>query len=86
MKNAIKKGDKIIIKENLMDELVRCGFDKEEMKSFVKKFKGKTAKALDVYQDIDKEISGREFKGSGEWYVTVELCCEVPLGACELVS
>ena len=86
MEVNIKKGDKIRIKENLMDELVRCGFNKEEMKSFVKRFKGKTVKALDVYQDVDKEFDGVKIEGSNEWYVTVELCCEVPLNACELVG
>jgi len=82
----IKRGDKIYIKENLMDELVRCGFNKEEMKSFVKRFKGKNLKALDVYQDTDQEINGVKIDGSNEWYVTVELCCEIPISACELVK
>jgi hypothetical protein len=85
MEVTIKKGDKIRIKENLMEELVRCGFNKDEMKSFVKRFKGKTVKALDVYQDVDKDFDGIKIEGSNEWYVTVELCCEVPLNACELV-
>lgn len=86
MNNIIKKGDIIRIKENLMDELVRCGFDKIEMKSFVRRFKGKTKKVLDIYQDVDSEFNGVKINGSNEWYVTVELCCEIPLNACELVK
>lgn len=80
----IKKGDTIRIKQNLMEELIRCGFDKESMAHFVKKFKGKTVKALDVWQDIDKEIGGKIFKGSNEWFVTIDLCCEIPINSCEL--
>lgn len=86
MEISIKKGDTIRIKENLMDELVRCGFNKEEMQSFVQQFEGKIVKALDVYQDVDKHFDGIKIEGSNEWFVTVELCCEVPLNACELVE
>jgi len=86
MEVTIKKGDKVRIKENLMDELVRLGFNKEEMKSFVRRFKGRTVEALDVYQDVDNEFAGVKIEGSNEWYVTVELCCEVPLSACELIE
>lgn len=49
MNRPIKVGETIIIKENLMDELVRVGFNKDEMESFVKRFKGKKAKAHDIY-------------------------------------
>lgn len=76
METTIKRGDKIRIKENLMDELVRCGFNKEEMKPFVRRFKGKKAIAYDVYLY-------KNSKGSEEMYVTVDLCCEIPLAACE---
>lgn len=79
MENTIiKQGDTIRIKENLMEELIRLGFKKDEMEGFVKVWKGKTATALDVYTDNDN--------GTNEIFVTVELCCEIPLTACELVS
>lgn len=84
-KAAIKKGDIIRIKENLMDELVRCGFEREEMESFVKRFKGKTVKVLDIYQDVDRVFYGFEIKGSNEWYVIGDFCCEIPINACELI-
>lgn len=81
----IKKGDKVRIKDNLMDELVRLGFDREEMKGFVKRFQGRTETALDVYQDKGVIIDGEVIcEGTLEWYVTVDLCCEIPLNACEL--
>ena len=63
-------GDKIRIKENLVDELIRYSFNKEEMKPFVEHFKGKVVKVLDVYQDVDKEIHGVRIDGSNEWYVS----------------
>nr|DAD92301.1 MAG TPA: UBA domain protein [Myoviridae sp. ct9MV2] len=81
----IKKGDKVRIKDNLMDELVRLGFDREEMEGFVKHFQGRVETALDVYQDKGVVIDGEVIsEGTLEWYVTVDLCCEIPLNACEL--
>lgn len=85
MTTTIKKGDTISIKDNLMEELIRCGFKADKVKYFVKRFKCKTVQALDVYQDVDQEFDDITFKGTYEWYVTVELCCEIPLTACELV-
>jgi hypothetical protein len=78
MNPGIKKGDKILIKDNLMEELVKVGFDKIEMEPFVERFKGKVETAYDVYEDEDS-------KGNKVTFVTVELCCEVPLNACELI-
>lgn len=85
MKNLIKKGDKIKIKENLMEEFIRCGFNKDDIESFVNEFKGKTTEALDVWQDTDKQIDGKVFRGSNEWFVTIDLCCEVPINSCQLL-
>lgn len=81
----IKKGDKIRIKDNLMDELIRVGFNKDEMASFVDEFKGKICKAHDVYQDTDQKINGVIIEGTNEWFVTVDLCCETPINACEII-
>jgi len=75
MQTIIQKGDKIRIKENLMEELVRFGFNEKEMASFVEKFKNTEQTALDVYEDEDN--------GTNSTWVTVEICCEVPLSACE---
>ena len=84
-KQEIKVGDRVLIKDNLMEELVRIGFDEKEMGSFVERFKGKTETVLDVYQDADIEISGVKIEGTNEWFVTVELCCEIPINACQIV-
>lgn len=75
----INVGDNILIKENLMEELVKYGFREKEMESFVERFKGTEQVALDVYQDEDGY-------GNIVWYVTVELCCEIPINACELIT
>jgi hypothetical protein len=76
---AIKKGDNIRIKNNLMQELVRCGFNEATIGGFVKRFEGKKLIALDVYEH---EI----FLENTETFVTVDFCCEIPLSACELIN
>lgn len=78
MEPKIKKGDKIRIKENLMEELVKVGFNRSEMESFVERFKGTEQTAYDVYFDAPPS--------TGEWFATVEMCCEIPLSACELIN
>lgn len=70
---SIKTGDTIIINDNLGKELDRLGF--ESNPAFVQKFKGAKCTALDVYLDDD----------SGEYFVTVDLGCEIPISACSLV-
>ena len=73
--NMIKVGDKIRIKDNLFSELGRIGFDTEEALMFSNKWAGITCLALHIWTD-DNE---------GERYITVALCCEIPIAACELV-
>jgi len=85
MENKIKKGDIIRIKENLMNEFIRCGFSHDDVQHLVSETVGKTKKALDIWQDVDKEIDGKHLKGSNEWFVTIDLCCEIPIKACELI-
>ena len=70
---SIKTGDMIIINDNLEKELDRLGF--ESNPAFVKRFKEAKCTALDVYLDDD----------SGEYFVTVDLCCEIPISACSLM-
>lgn len=86
MTALIKKGDTIRIKDNLMEEFIRCGYREHTVKLLVDEFRGKTVKALNVYQDVDTSICGIPLKGTNEWFVTVELGCEIPLTACELIE
>jgi len=74
----IKRGDIIGIKNNLMSELVRLGFNKEEMESFVDRFQGTIQTAVDVYTSQEHEAE--------EKFVTVEMCCEIPLACCDLLK
>lgn len=78
MENNIQTGDTIIIKHNLMSELVKYGFNESEQKGFVERFVGTTQKALSVYEDEDN--------GTNAFWVTVDLCCEVPMSACEKIN
>ncbi|GAB0156211.1 hypothetical protein CHRYSEOSP005_14750 [Chryseobacterium sp. Alg-005] len=71
----IAKGDKIWIKDNLMEELVKHGFNEKEMSGFVNKFKGTEQTAFDVYKDEDN--------GTESHWVSVDIGCEIPLTACE---
>ena len=67
----IKKGDKIKVKDNVVSELLKLGFDSGSAKSMIV-FENTEQTALDVYED------------EGNIYVTVELCCEIPLQCCEI--
>lgn len=71
-------GDDFVVKDNLLEQLAYHNFDKKEMRAFVEAFVGKTVKALDVYYDKDN--------GTKSWWVTVDLCCEVPIVCCELIK
>lgn len=71
----IKVGDTIRIKENLKSELRRLDFEEYIISSFAEEWTGKTCEALAVWPEDDTQ----------EQYVTVEMCCEVPIAACELL-
>ena len=78
MEKKIKKGDKIRIKENLMAELVKFGFKPNEMADFVNHFINTEQTVLDVYHDTDN--------GTNSLWVTVEMCCEIPISSCEIIK
>lgn len=69
----IKNGDKIKVKNNVVSELLKLGFIETSAKS-MSVFENTEQTAYDVYED------------NGQIYVTVELCCEIPLQCCELVD
>ena len=74
----IQKGQKIKIKGNLREEMERLKFNKSSIDSMVKQFEGTEQTAYDVYLDKDNDLL------TEEWFVEVELCCVVPIAACEL--
>lgn len=71
----IKKGDKIKVKENVVSELLKLGFEESSAKS-MSIFENTKQTAYDVYEDEDNK---------GQFYVTVDLCCEIPVQCCERV-
>lgn len=73
MAHPIKKGDRIKILPNLLGELRRLKFEAPE--PFAHKWGGVICTAHDLWTDAD-----------GQVYVTVDLCCEVPIQCCEPVE
>jgi len=69
----IQKGDHIRILPNLKEELIKLTFDPAEAKAFAARFVGTTQTAHQVWVDDGVQT-----------YVTVDLCCEVPIQCCEL--
>ena len=66
-------GDKIRIKFNLLHEMKRLEFDDDIINSFCTKYSGTIQKILAIWSDGDQE------------YVTIDLCCEVPIQCIEVV-
>lgn len=69
----INKGEKIKIKNNVVSELLKLGFEKGSAES-MKIFENTEQIVHDIYED------------EGTTYVTVELCCEIPLQCCEVLE
>ena len=69
----INKDQKIKIKDNLVSELLKLGFEKTSAES-MKIFEGTEQIAYDVYEE------------EGNRYVTIEMCCEIPEQCCEAIS
>lgn len=70
----IKVGDIIRIKDNLESELKRLDFEEYTISAFSQEWTGKICEALAIWTEDDTK----------EQFVTVEMCCEVPIAACEL--
>jgi len=68
----ILKGDKIRVKDNVVSELLNLGFEESSSKS-MKMFENTEQTAHDVYEH------------KGQTYITVDLCCEIPLQCVEKV-
>lgn len=66
-------GNKIRIKENLVEELLKMGFEKSSAES-LKHLQGTEQEILDLCKDDD-----------GNEYATVDLGCEIPVQCCEVI-
>ena len=66
----IKKGDKIKIKDNVVSELLKLGFEIDSAKSMAS-FEDTIQKVYDIFDE------------DGITYVSFDICCEIPLKCCE---
>lgn len=69
-------GDKIRIKNNLEEELLNLGFTKSSSKGMQERFANTKQEVLSTWTDED----------SGQKYVTVDMCCEVPIQCVEVIN
>ena len=70
----IEKGSKIRVSDNLKQKLEELDFFKDEARIFAARFAGTIQTAHDIWTDSD-----------GRTYVTVDLCCEIPIECCESI-
>ena len=75
--SGIKEGDEILIKDNLAIEMERLKFIPSAVSKMVKTFKGTKQKALTIWKDDEQ--------AKDEWFVTVDLFCEIPIRCCEVI-
>lgn len=71
----IQKGDRIRVLPNLQEELDKLGFNPDEARAFAAQFAGTIQTAHQIWADP------HEFPA--QTYVTVDLCCEIPIQCCE---
>lgn len=74
----IQKGDIIQIKNTLMKDMINAGFDKNKIKKFVNKYVNTTQKVYNIYYDYLNETN--------QWWVTIDLCTEIPLSSCVKIN
>ena len=68
----IKIGDSVVIKENLVEELIKLEFD-DHIIEMMKKLIGNKYFVYDIWND----------KQTNQEYVTVDLCLEIPIQCLE---
>lgn len=66
----MKKGCRIFVKDNLVSELLRMGFDTDSANSMCE-FENTEQTAYNIWKDK-----------AGNKFVTIDLCCEVPIQCC----
>lgn len=71
----MKIGDKVIVKDNLEEELLKLTFDEETSRSMAVHFVGTEQTIFGLWTD----------KNDGQEYATVDLLCEIPVQCLEVV-
>ena len=69
----MKVGDKVIVKDNLVNELRRLTFDEGTCRNMGRRFVGTEQEIFSLWTDVD-----------GQEYATVDLCCEIPVQCLEV--
>jgi hypothetical protein len=65
----MKIGNKVIVKDNLEEELIKLTFDKSTAKEMANRFVGSKQEIFALWTDEE----------NGQEYATVDLCCEIPV-------
>lgn len=68
-------GDKVIVKDNLREELQKLKFDKATCENMAEHFVGTKQEIFDLWKNED-----------GQEYATVDLCCEIPVQCLEVIE
>lgn len=72
----MKVGDKVIVKDNLKDELKKLTFEDYTCESMQERFANTEQEIYSLWTDKD----------SGQEYATVDLCCEIPVQCLEVID
>lgn len=72
----MKVGDKVIVKDNLKDELKKLTFENYTCDSMQERFANTEQEIYSLWTDKD----------SGQEYATVDLCCEIPVQCLEVID
>lgn len=70
----MKKGDKILIKDNLEYHMKRLGFSNYDINQIVKKYTGTIQTVYDIWKD------------ENETFITIDMCVEIPIESCEVIN
>ena len=70
----MKIGDKVIVKDNLKEELCKLTFDESTCERMAEHFVGTKQEIFALWENED-----------GQEYATVDLCCEIPVQCLEVI-
>ena len=73
--NRLKVGDKVIVKDNLKDELKKLTFNYDTCESMQERFANTKQEVFALWKNDD-----------GQEYATVDLCCEIPVQCLEVID
>ncbi len=73
--DRLKVGDKVIVKDNLKDELKKLTFDTGTCECMQERFANTKQEVFALWKNDD-----------GQEYATVDLCCEIPVQCLEVID